>query len=245
MGFADEKEHDARRFINDLVEQGVLAKGLYGDDRNFKPWYSPRDLIDKGVGGIDRVLIGVNPGGCPGESDPTTVKRRWEQPMDVDRPFNAYLDECWGDKKPGSSALQDAVQKVFKALYDNVWEYKLRKTICFNVCPIRTHDSSCIPSDAWTESVRWSLEVLDRIRPVTVICIANGNSSPWQELRVNALPPFKFARTAHLKHGRAYLSDGTAMRVVGLPHLSGANFRRQDLYATIRQNRNLLLGRLT
>ena len=228
-GFAVEMERKAREFIDRLIAERVLSGDLYRDDRNFKPWYSPRGVIDEGVGGVGCVLIGVNPGGCPGEHDPTTNERRWERSMDDDHPFNAYIDEKWERKKMGEAPLQRAVQKVFKALYrdERKSKLKLRNTVCFNVCPIRTHDTSCIPEGLWKESVDWCLEVLERLKPKHVICIGNGEEtkSPWAAMkRKNGFkelhePSWKIGKV-RLKYGEFNTETLARTSVIGLRHLS-------------------------
>ena len=222
-------EGKAREFIDRLIEDGVLAKELYGDNRNFKPWYSPRDLIDQTAknGRVERVMIGVNPAGCPGEHDPTTQERRWEQPLNDTKPFNAYLDEGWKDANPGEAPLQCSVRKVFKALYDTMCEQELRKTISFNFCPARTHDASCIPPKLWTESVDWCLEVLKYLKPEHVICIGNGEGakSPWAALKRNeafdeeSIKKWK-RNGVWLKYGEFGTGRLAGTSVIGLRHLS-------------------------
>lgn len=232
MGFAEEMERKARDFIDRLIQDGVLANELYGDNRNFKPWYSPRALIDQAAkhGKVECVLIGVNPGGCPGERDPTTKERRWERPMTDVSPFNAYIDERWKSAKRGEASLQVAVQKVFKALHDSMCEPKLRNTICFNVCPIRTHDASCIPPQLWTKSVEWCLEVLEHLNPDRIICISNyGKMTPWTAVDGPQLKKARFWRDVRKsKNGfpnfvladRAGHPKLNACEIISTPHLS-------------------------
>lgn len=234
-GFAEEMEHKARKFVDRLIEDGVLANELYGDNRNFKPWYSPRDLIDQAAknGRAERVLIGVNPGGCPGEHDPTTKKRCWERPMNAARPFNAYIDEKWkGAAKRGEASLQVAVQAVFDALYPGGSESKLRNTVCFNVCPFRTHDASCIPPKLWTQSVQWCLEVLECLKPNRIICISNiGPKTPWTAVggpRKEKACFSRDVRATKMGFPNFVLADKAGRRqlngceIISTPHLSWA-----------------------
>lgn len=249
-GFAEEMERKARDFIDRLIEDGVLAKELYEDDRNFKPWYSPRDLIDQAAqdGGIDRVLIGVNPGGCPGENDPTTKDRRWEREWNPSKPFNAYIDEKWKTPTPGDAPLQRAVQNVFEAFYDTKWEPKLRKTICFNVCPIRTANTKehNLPEPVWSECVEWCQKVLDHLRPKVIVCNGNGQDrSAWtavcgmyQTVYMPKNIPIK--KNVQIKYGRFRRETEDSFVVVGVPHLS--RFASSDLYYKIRKNQPEILG---
>ena len=223
-GIALKREREAREFIDRLVEHGKLDGFLYGNDRNFKPWYSPRGLIDNLRGRVDRVLIGVNPGGSPREPDQTTVDRLWEVALNPSRPFNAYLDERWEGSRPGTSRLQRGVRNVFRVLYQDQWEAHLRNTACFNVCPVRTSDSSKIQTDLWLYSMEWCKSVLNDLTPRMIIC--NGNSdddrSPWTVLktaynldRIESEPLGDSNRS--VKFGVASV-EGT--KVLAVPHLS-------------------------
>ena len=250
-GFAVKMERKAREFIDQLIEDGVLAEELYGDNRNFKPWYSPRDLIDQTAknGRVERVLIGVNPGGCPGERDPTTKERCWERPMNDVSPFNAYIAERWKGAKRGEASLQSAVLEVFKALYGTKCESKLRNTICFNVCPVRTHDASCIPPQLWTKSVQWCLEVLECLNPKRIICFAvfdkNGkpaHRSPWRainceyQIERNFCSDVKRWRNdfaAFVLAGYARTGALSDCEVIGVPHLS-YHHRNKKMYDALR-----------
>ena len=255
MGFAEEMEGKAREFILRLINQGAFDKKLYEelyrDNRNFKPWYSPRGLIDRGVEGAERVgvLIGVNPAGCPAEYDQTTVDRCWEQPISLDKPFNAFLDESWENQPPGNAKLQVAVQDVFKELY-NDWKNDLRNTVCFNVCPIRTHDAGSIPDPVWDASVKWCLEVLECLKPNRIICFAvftpdgkPARRSPWHA--INRKYQIKPDFCANVKRSRdtfpAFVLACEARKgalsgceVIGIPHLS-YHHGNKKMYDELRQ----------
>ena len=245
-GFAKMMEDDAVGFINKLTCDEVLDRGLYSGNRNFKPWYSPRGLIDNAVGGVDRVLIGVNPGGTPGDPDRTTVDRRWEREMNPNKPFNAFLDESWEGCPEGESPLQIGVRNVFEALYVEQWEVTLRNTACFNVCPARSRNSRRIHRLLWDESVKWFGRVINDLKPTTMICNGNGLwRSPWSVLRVVQLWSEPLTETAYLKFGTATLSDGHVAFVIGIPHLTGALDEEADrdrLYGLISANRGRLIG---
>lgn len=247
-GFAEEMESDARKFINELICKGKLDEELYDDDSNFKPWYSPRGLIDNAVGGVDRVLIGVNPGGCPGDPDQTTVDRLWEHELNPAKPFNAYLDECWDDCPKGESQLQIGVRNVFGALYRDGWDVMLRKTACFNVCPLRTSDRSKIHTDLWDQSVEWCKRVLNDLMPTVIIC--NGNDretkSPWTVLKtaygldqIECEPLGNSKRS--VKFGVATIEPLEGTKVMAVPHLS-IHGQWSSLPAAVRRFRDELLS---
>ena len=236
--FAKKMEGKARKFIDRLIDEGELAEKLYRDDRNFKPWYSPRDLIDRAAkeGKIDRVLIGVNPAGNPRSHDQTTFDRLWEHPINIARPFNAFLDESWKGQSPGKEKLQVAVQDVFRALCCDGWKSLLRNTVCFNVCPIRTDNAQRIPTAAWDASVKWCLEVLECLRPTRIICFAifdKGGSparrSPWHAIDREYQIEHKFRADvkrqrndfpAFVLAGEASIGALSSCEVIGVPHLS-------------------------
>ena len=226
-GFAEEMETEARVFINKLICEGELEKDLYGDDSNFKPWYSPRELIDSAVGGVDRVLIGVNPGGSPREPDHTTEERQWEAALDPGLPFNAFLDECWDGFRAGDAPLQEGVRGLYKALYEDQWAGTLRNTVCFNVCPVRTRDSRKIQTGLWNHSVDWCKQVLRGLMPTMVICNGNdnGKKSPWTVLRtsfgidlIQCVPLGNSDR--FVKFGVATVEPIEGRKVLAVPHLS-------------------------
>ena len=229
------------------IEIAVQMKADYppwerapGGRSNVKPWYSARNRFEHGV---ERALIGIDPGGDPSAPDNTTGQQYHDQ-LNGDT-FNAFLDESWPGYRPGGAPLQTAIRDVYRNLYqESNPEGKIRGTACFNVCPVRTGIGSKLPPHGrvWQLSTSWMWEVIEHIRPKEVICIGNGGTSPWQALRANDQPPIKFAKRAHLKYGTATLRDGTVIRVIGLPHLTGGYFSLPDLYAAIRENHKLLLG---
>ena len=226
-GFAEEMESDARKFINELICKGKLDDELYDDDSNFKPWYSPRGLIDDVVVRVDRVLIGINPGGCPSKPDRTTEERRWEDALDPSRPFNAYLDESWEGYPEGKAPLQQGVRNVFRVLYQHERDIKLRYTACFNVCPVRTRDSRKIQTDLWDHSVDWCKQVLNCLMPTTIICNGNDNAkkSPWTVLRtaygIDLIQCVPLGVTNRfVKFGVATVGPLEGTKVLAVPHLS-------------------------
>lgn len=249
-GFVEKMEAQAREFIKELICEKELSGKLYGGDLNFKPWYSPRGLIDDVVVRVDRVLIGINPGGCPSKPDHTTEERRWEDALDPSRPFNAYLDESWGDCHPGASPLQRSVQKVFKTLYGDQWEPMLRRTVCLNVCPIRTSKAEDIPVLAWKHSIGWTKAVLNELMPSTIICIGNVDSgrSAWAMLK-SEYKPRRICREKigdskiSLKSGEAGVKPFERTRMLALPHLTGrAPYSRDALFKLLSERSDWING---
>lgn len=214
---------------------------------NVKPWYSHLSTFQPG---IKRALVGIDPGGHPSLPD-DTVGPRYRELLEGDS-YNAFLDESWASERrgrkivhrPGEAPLQQAVRKVFGVLFPGLNpKEEIRGTACFNACPIRTGLGSRIPphSQVWRLSEAWYMDVLEHSRPELLICIGNGDVSPWKLLNVDERQPIKFAKSAHLKHGSAELNGGHNLKVIGLPHLTGATFSRPDLYSAIVANRECLL----
>ena len=238
--FTDSMEAKAEQIAELMESEYPSWKRAPGGRSNIKPWYSAKSIFKPGV---ERALIGIDPGGDPRTPDDTTGQQ-YQDRLNGDS-FNAFLDESWPGYRPGGAPLQASIREVYRNLYqESNPEEMIRGTACFNVCPVRTGVGSHLPprGRVWQVSTSWMWEVLEHIRPEEVICIGNGGTSPWQALRVNDQPPIKFARSAHLKYGTASLRDGTVIRVIGLPHLTGGQFSRPALYAAIRENRKLLLG---
>ena len=238
--FTDRMERKADEIAALMEAEFPSWERAPGGRSNIKPWYSARSMFKPGV---ERALVGIDPGGEPSAPDDTTGKQ-YQDALNGDT-FNAFLDESWPGYGAGGAPLQLAIREVYKNLYPDTDPTGLiRSTACFNACPVRTGLGSKLDprSQVWKLSQKWMLDVIEHIEPTVVICIGNGNTSPWQALRVSAQPPFKFARSAHLKYGTARLSDGSVVRVIGLPHLTGGQFSRPNLYAAIRDNRESLLG---
>lgn len=215
---------------------------------NLKPWYSQLNAFRPDV---KRALVGIDPGGDPSKPD-DTAGPQYRQQLEGDS-YNAFLDERWASERRGNKVehrageapLQQAVRKVFRTLFPESYpDEEIRATACFNACPIRTGLGSSIPPHGrvWRLSEDWYKSVLEHIRPELVICIGNGDISPWRLLNVDERNPIKFARSAHLKHGSARLYVGRLTKVIGLPHLTGGTFSRPDLYKAIDENRESLLG---
>ena len=215
---------------------------------NLKPWYSQLSAFQPGA---KRALVGIDPGGDPSNPD-ATVGPRYRDLLEGDS-YNAFLDESWASDRRGRTVLhplgeaplQQAVRKVFRILFpESNPEKEIRATACFNACPIRTGLGSKIPprGRVWSLSEDWYKSVLEHIRPELVICIGNGDVSPWELLDVDEQKPIKFAKSAHLKHGSAKLEGGQSFKVIGLPHLTGGNFSRPRLYDAIAAKRESLLG---
>ena len=208
---------------------------------NIKPWYSPRSAFRQ-KGGV--VVIGANPAGPPSSPPDDSIRAVYQ--ANLERPdYNAYLCESWNGKELGCHKLQLAVKRVFKALYGNEWEQRLRDAACFNVCPLRTRSTNekFLPSPIWDGSVNWSKLVLDQLRPSTLILVGNGVSgpSPWSALgdmgykvsedkrRRKQVGEFWYLKFGEIRKG--HLKDA---RVVGLPHLSWY----RSLYDYLREDRN-------
>ena len=236
-------EDDAVGFINKLMCDEVLNRDLYSGNRNFKPWYSPRWMFDEMQSSSGRLLIGTNPGGDPALPDDTTGPI-YEQLLDSPRRHNAFLDESWNGQPKGESDLQCSVRKVFKRLYgESRGDDELRRTACFNVSPIRSKRANDLPKGAWPASVKWFKEVVKQLRPHTIICIGSAKSgkSPWVALETDQQWCHKIAKNAILRFGTTRLTASCEVKVIAIPHPTGAVFNRDCLYQVLHRRRDELI----
>ena len=195
MGFAEDMQKEAEA-IADIMEACVATNWKRSVERNgfkysnIKPWYNPRWMFEPRAKGVDRVLVGINPGGDPNQPGPASGKPCGDQRCDHDKlsyhdcdpccePYNDWLDaKCWPKR---GQANQKRVQSVFNSLYCENWKRKLVETPCFNVCPLRTAGVDGIPDCVWHQSKAWFKRVIEELRPRTIICNSSAISgkSPW------------------------------------------------------------------
>lgn len=201
---------------------------LYADGRNMQPWYSAPCLFEQAA---DRVFLALNPGGVPRSTN------RPYRPHGHDcaaagcetGPFNRWLDEEWEGHPAGRKKNQVAVLKAFRALFGDCDAVPtLRRTPCFEVCPLRTHQASDLPKEVWLACTYWCREVLEKLAPRTIFC--NGNNekrnSAWAAIRqrydLGEVQCRSLYNTASLKWGKIGGPSGalTGAVVIGCPHLS-------------------------
>lgn len=225
--FTDHMEREADK-IASLMERTSRRgwRARIGDRSNVKPWYSSRAAF---VPGVEVVVIGANPGGAA-DAPPNDAKIETYQ-RDLNRKgFNAYLDESWDGARPGSSKLQRGVRMVFSTLYGGSanGDDALRKSVCFNVCPLRTSDMSQLPPEVWSESVRWCMEVLHHLNPSLIICNGISDPSPLAVFgrSLNLLDREPLG-TTYVRYGVIANGDLEGAKVLGIPHLS-----RHGLWST-------------
>lgn len=239
-GIAQVREREAREFIDRLISRGLLDGDLFGDHRNFKPWYSYRALFQEG---ITRVYIGIDPGGDPMFPDNTTGSQ-YQTFLEGDS-YNAFLDESWTGSVAGEAPLQKRTRRVFGELHgESAADDMLRQTACFNVCPVRTGESTKIQTELWRECVAWFKCVIDDLRPTTIICNSSAmvGCSPWAALNVMQDWCAPVSGRAYLRTGIAQVGDTHATRVIGLPHLTGARYNHEVLFRLLSENAELLVG---
>ena len=210
---------------------------LYADGRNAVPWFSAPCMFE---GPAERVFLATNPGGDPENYRWRLRPRDYDCERDgcVDGPRNRWLDEEWG-KPAGQSHNQVAVKRAFDALYgDGLGAHVLRDTPCFEVCPLRTHKAGDIPGAVWDASVVWCQEVMEQLRPKTIISNGNGESthSAWvavqQMYQFERMGERRLFGSASLKWG--HVTDGplSGAVLIGMPHLS--RMRGRPLYNALR-----------
>lgn len=231
--FAIKMEGEAREFA---IKMKLAKRGAWKAEGNVKPWYSPRWMFNRGA---DRVFLGFNPGGDPGNPDGTGERHVCADPDShgEDGAYNSWLCEYWGamtqrgTRKPNPH--QAAVWLAFEALYGTTeWEDVLKHTPTFNVCPLRTSSARDIPGTVWESSSDWCLRVIHELRPNTIICNGNGEeSSPWSVLVKSGMHVLPYRpridKKTYLKRG-LYIRNGVGSDVIGIPSLS--RFAQPKLY---------------
>lgn len=79
-----------------------------------KVFYSGRDAFS---GSSQIYLLGVNPGGTPGEHATETVQSHTEMVLhSLPADWSAYRDESWKGKMPGKAGMQPRILHLFKVL---------------------------------------------------------------------------------------------------------------------------------
>ena len=220
--FTDRMEAKAREIAAKMEQSSAHGwQADVGNRTNVKPWYSPRSAYEPGA---KIVLIGANPGGDP--LNPPSDANRMSYESDLHRAdYNAYLDESWDGARPGESKLQKGVRTVFKAIYGSAdGDGELRRSVCFNTCPLRTKGTSEIPPDVWRMSVRWCLRVCEYLNPGLIICNGIGARSPLNALQelgnhmktIHSEP----LGTTSVRYGVIRIGDLDDVKVLGIPHLS-------------------------
>lgn len=243
--FAQRMEQRALGIADVMAKERPQLAHLYADGRNIVPWFSAPCMFE---GPADRVFLATNPGGNPDHFTrrlrPGTRDSAGD--MSEGRRFNRWLDESWGEGKPkpaGEARNQVAVKRAFDALYgDGLGEQVLRDTPCFEVCPLRTYEARDIPYTVWDASVLWCHEVLEYLRPKTII--SNGNRegvlSAWSAVQrmygmygFERLGKRQLFGNAALKWGRVTSGSLQGTILIGMPHLSRFGDRR--LYNALRE----------
>ena len=225
--------------------QSVKRNGF--EYSNIKPWYNPRWMF--GAKGVDRVLVGINPGGNPDKPGPANGQPCDDDKCDNDRlsyydddpccePYNDWVDaKCW----QGRGRLhQERVKCVFASIYDvdvDDVEPTMRATPSFNVCPLRTNGTDGIPDCVWHQSKRWFKRVIKGLQPRKIICNGNGiganSRSPWRVMipKLDRWKKIDLEGTQNLKLGIIANEGRKPVRVIGLPPLY--RYSGSELYSEL------------
>ena len=217
--FAAACEAEAEAFL-----RGWDNPNAYGT----KCWYCDARNIEDGS---DILLIGLNPGGGDESKMLDEQSGYLELPYTKAR-FNSWLDEYWPGK---GSAHQDAMRRVYQAMYGNDWETALRSSACTNVFPVRTASIGDIDARGWKFAGAWFAKILAHVQPKTIICNGNGmQNSPWaymlKRFDLSVTADIDIGARGHVKDGVLRTASGTS-RVLGLPSLS--RFSRTSLYQAV------------
>lgn len=235
--FAIEMEGEARRLAK-MMESA--KRGAWKAEGNVKPWYNPRWMFNQGA---ERVFLGINPGGDPGNPDGTAERHVCADPDShgEDGAYNSWLCEYWGARARSGSRKpnphQAAVWLAFEALYgETEWEDALKRAPTFNVCPLRTRGAWDIPPNVWESSSAWCNRVIHELRPTTIICNGNGETSPWSVLHktgnLESTAPARISKSTNLKRG-IYTHNEAESDVIGIPSLS--RFASTKLYEELSE----------
>lgn len=221
------------------IEAENIAKPFKDSIYGVACWSSAARLFDEGA---ERVFIGTNPGGD--EKDHQDAKRKgYHQMRYQSHNFNAWLDEAWRKSPTGHSNNQLSVRHLFKAMYGDAWEKTLRNTACFEVAPFRVPKIRELPDEAWRAAIPWFQEVLEHVKPKLIICNGSGEDmSPWSVL--SELYGIRYGKRTQIGKASAYMKEGNiqsgnlqGVRVIGIPHLSGARYNHQLLFAELQKLR--------
>ena len=232
-GFAEKMERRADSIANAMMQMSEGWRSEVRGRTNVKPWYSARSLINATA---DVVLLGVNPAGYPNNPPADSDIATYQSNLEC-QDFNAHLDETWNSSAPGTSPLQMAVRRVFGTLYaDDNGDTVIRRTACFNVCPLRTPKARYIPDEIWDESVGWCLDVLEHLKPKRIICFAifrkdgmPAIKSPWHAIGNSYQIERSYSANvrqvsdtwpAFVLAGQVTAGTLTGCEIIGIPHLS-------------------------
>ena len=222
--------------IRDLRDQLVPRQGRhFGYNDEIAPWYSPQCQFKPGV---SRVLIAPMPLGL-GYREPIPYRpdyhdckaRRCDQ-----RVPNALIDASWYCKPPGLDAQQIYARLLFVNLFGTEkWEDAIRRTPCMNLYPIREPNLNELPEKVWEASVEWCQEVIDHLRPKTIICMGiEEGRSPWTALdrmyRLQNVGSHTFIGSIDAKTATIYRGGLFTAEVIGFP--ADLDYHSMDNLAT-------------
>ena len=253
--FIDRMERKADA-IADLMERETKEPNWYpewdawpkgrvpGCPSNIKPWYNPPATFRSGV---DRVLIGINPGGNPLKPDgPEHLCRdpQWHRTT-----FNEWVCAKWLKDGREIRTHQENILGVFDALYGtDQGKQKLVDTPSTNACPLRTEKPEYIPEKVWCASEHWCLKLLEHVRPKTIICNGNSTSgkrphrSPWAMMLAKQSDrgyelvqsdPKEVADRRNLKHAIVRGGKFDGAHIIGVPQ--GIRGSRCKLHRELRR----------
>ncbi len=183
-----------------------------------KVLYSSADTLKPG----DIYILGLNPGGRP-EEHRASIEEMLSRLSRKIR--NDYVDEGWGNRKPGDHPLQRRLSWLMSKL-----GYDLKEVAASNLIFLRTKNAAGLKMFYKYADMCWPVHesILEIIRPKVLIVFGSSGVSPYSYLRL------KFGVAAREDkhwsgHGdwfcRAFEAnfERFTSKVVGLPHLSRYN----------------------
>ena len=247
---AREWEREAERIGEMMVRKSGGAWKLEKCGcKNVKPLYNPRWMFEPRDEGVKRVFVGIRPAGDPCEpleDNPSGDMLEYLDDCPSDRPHNQWIDGHWGGRGPTHQSL---VQRVFESLYGKGgWKRELRATPSFNVCPLRVKDYPPLCSKVYDKSEALFLDMVEGLRPQTIICNGTGEWTPWRALNPKNVRSWRIGedlpRRPFLRHGEYKIGEGSVARVIGFPALTGQvrYYDRPSLMRLLETHRDKLIG---
>lgn len=209
-----------RRFESSAQEMLKEAESREEPIHGVKPWYCSASLIERGA---EVAFIGANPGGkSQSEADDSRLGIL-ERPYNGESLYNAWLDDTHWE---GDRGHQQRVAAAFEILFGSNGRDILRKAACFNVVPLRSSGIKDMSTRTWNNGVDWVSDVLEHVRPSTIICNGNGSGrSAWSALSgsrfgIEVIEEPTVYHNFRLKRGRIRRGTLSGSDVIGLPHLA-------------------------
>ena len=167
-------------------------------------------------------ILGLNPGGNPGELAENTIERSILDWRARSEPYSSYVDELWGHK-PGEHGIQPKLRHLAEQL-----GIDLRTTPASNVVFVRTRDENALRAEAEELlSSCWPVHqaVIESLQIETVICL--GGTASWYVREMTGADEQVASYQETNKRGwtSTVHRNNTGRRVATLTHPARADWR--------------------